>query len=91
MIASARKKSPEELYRDLLRRNPEAMIVMGFEDAYVGATATVPAVAVYDYDECVIVLAAERQCSDDEAERFLLNEVMGDCLDADAPLFVRCP
>ena len=89
MIAIPSPESPKEVYRDLLRINPNAMVVVGFEAAYVGMTVTHPVIAIYDYDECLLAMAADMQCCEEEAEATLMN-IVAECCEAESPVFVRC-
>ena len=89
MISVSNSYSPKDVYRELLRENPEAMIVIGFETAYIGMTVTHPVIAIYDYEECIRSLSNDRNCDDEEAEEELM-EIIAGCLSPEAPVFVRC-
>lgn len=89
MIAFTRAKSLKEVYCDLLRESPDAKIVIGFEKAYIGMTATFPVIAVYDYDECVRALQESENCCKEDADAALVDIIDG-CVGPDCPVFVRC-
>lgn len=91
MISLRKPSNPEEVYRELLSENPDALIVMGFESAYIGMTVSdvYPVSAVYDYDECVYVISRDRQCDDEEAELIVKEEILSQCVFDDSPVFVR--
>jgi hypothetical protein len=89
MIAVRSQDSPKEVYRELLKENPNAMVVVGFEPAYVGMTVTHPVIAIYDYDECIRLLADANDCTENEAEAELI-ELIGECLSPESPVFARC-
>lgn len=87
MIAIRRRRDPSEVYRELLRENPDALVIVGFEDAYIGVAVGYP-VAVYDYDECIYIYASAEGCDDEEATEFV-DDVIKGCYFDDSPVFVR--
>jgi hypothetical protein len=89
MIAFTKAKSLKEVYYDLLQTSPDAKIVIGFEKAYIGMTATYPVIAVYDYDECVRALQESDKCCKEEADA-TLGDIIEGCVGPDCPVFVRC-
>lgn len=87
MIMARKRRDPSEVYRELLSENPDAYVIVGFEDAYIGMSAGYP-VAVYDYDECVYIYASIEGCDDEAATQFV-EEVVGQCYLDDSPVFVK--
>lgn len=87
MIAIRKRRDPGDVYRELLQKNPEAFVIVGFEEAYIGMSAHYP-VAVYDYEECVRLYASAEGCDDDEASEFV-DDIINECYYDDSPLFVR--
>jgi hypothetical protein len=89
MISIRRDLSAKTVYKELLDENPDAMIVIGFESAYVGRTVTHPIVAIYDYEECIRALLDDRHTFKPDAEHELM-EIISECLSPESPVFVRC-
>lgn len=89
MIAVRGPDSPKEVYRELLKENPNAMVVVGFESAYIGMTVTHPVIAIYDYEECIRLLAEANEYAENEAEVELI-ELISECLSPESPVFARC-
>jgi len=90
MISIRRNPSMKEVYAGLLKANPDAFVVIGFEAAYIGMTTSrLPPVAVYDYEECVSIFAEYESCTYAEANQFVRE--MADRNGGDSsPVFVRC-
>lgn len=89
MISLINPSDPEEVYRELRSVNPDAMIIMGFESAYLGMTAGYAASAVYDYEECIHIMSVDNVCDYNEAERIVNEEIVSQCCFDDSPVFVR--
>lgn len=87
MIAIRKRRDPSEVYRELLRENPDALVIVGFEDAYIGMAADYP-VAVYDYDECVCLYASAEGCCEEDATQFV-EDIVSSCFLDDSPIFVK--
>lgn len=82
----------DSVYRDLSRLNPRAMIIAGFETAYVGHTVGTLGrpVAVYDYEECIDSILGEGDITHDEAVAYFIYHTLSKCQNCDEPpVFVR--
>lgn len=89
MIALGNRRNPSEVYRELRRLNPDAFVVKGFEDAYIGYSCGYSVIAAYDYDRCIGILMDEHGCDMDEAEDILNTDTIPQCYGENAPIFVR--
>lgn len=90
MIAFPSPSKPKDVYRDLLQENPDAMVIVGFEEAYIGMTVTSPVVAIYDYEGCLKAIVDDRNCCESEGNCILI-EIISECVHPESPIFVRCP
>lgn len=80
-------------FYDLRLANPEALLADGLEGAYLGFTVNhhhVP-VAVYDYDQCVMVLVQRNGMTDEEADEFLAFNTLDAYVGEHGPLFIKRP
>ena len=68
----------------------ECLLADGFEDALIGITEGMNAVAVYDYESCVHILT-EQDMSYDEAVEYMDFNVTGAYVGEKTPVFVRVP
>ena len=89
MIAARKKDGPYEVYRELCRLNPTAIIAKGFEAAYLGFSIGDGIRAIYDYDECIAVLINNHSFTYDDAETHLLDDVIAASNQENSPVFVR--
>lgn len=88
---SSKRRSVDNIYSDLARLNPQAIIVSGFEHAYIGHTIGVlgSPVAVYDYDECIDSILGEGGITDEQAHVFFAFRTLAQCARAhEPPVFV---
>jgi hypothetical protein len=78
-------------YRELRRLNPDAYVVCGFEDAYVGHSVSTAGsiVAVYDYEACLEILASDYDYEPDEAEEHMLTGIVPWGSYDNGPIFVK--
>lgn len=89
MIAVPRSDDPRDIYGDLCDLNPKALIATGFEDAYLGYSLGDGIRAVYDYDACIDLLIHKKNFTDEDAEIYLLTEVIPQPDVQGAPVFMR--
>ena len=62
----------------------------GFEDALIGyGTQFNKDLAIYDYEECVIVLMRRDGMSDEEAREYMEYNVCGAYMGNNTPVFLR--
>lgn len=62
----------------------------GFEDALIGyGTQFNKDLAIYDYEECVIVLMKRDGMSDEEAREYMEYNVCGAYMGNNTPVFLR--
>jgi hypothetical protein len=85
---------PEEnsAYASLSRANPHALIIAGFDHAYIGHTVGTLGrpVAVYDYEECIDSIVGEGDITEDEAVAYFVFHTLSQCQNReDPPIFVR--
>lgn len=78
----------EEAIMDTLEEN-KALLAVGFEDAFIGATRGSNVVAVYDYDECVKVLMDRDGMSIQDAVEFMEYNVVGSYVGEKTPIFIN--
>lgn len=93
MIAVAGLNSssdPDRLYASLRLANPDALVCLGFETAYMGFTVEAQPVAVYDYEMCIDIVMGEGDITEEEAVAYFVFNTMGKCVGKkDAPIFVQ--
>jgi hypothetical protein len=78
---------------DLSDENPDALLLDGFEDAYIGAAVRCaqPPLAVYDRDKCIEVLVQRDGMTVEDAEEYFEFNVSGAWVGPHTPLIlVRC-
>lgn len=73
----------------LTEANEDALLADGFEEALIGVSyrAGQPAVACYDYNNCIEILM-EQGMSDDEALEYFEYNVLGAWVGESTPVFV---
>jgi hypothetical protein len=80
----------DEIYNSLKKINPDALIVAGFEVAYIGHTVGLKKhVAVYRYEDCIDSILGEGDITVEEAEIYFRFHTLAACKGENAPLFVR--
>ena len=67
----------------------ECLLANGFEDALIGITEGMNAVAVYDYESCVHILISRWIMSYEEAVEYMDFNVTGAYVGEKTPVFVR--
>ena len=67
----------------------ECLLANGFEDALIGITEGMNAVAVYDYESCVHILTSRWIMSYEEAVEYMDFNVTGAYVGEKTPVFVR--
>ena len=87
MIA-ARRPEESDVYRELKIVNPTAMVARGLHGAYIGHSAGLRPVAVYDYEECIQIIMGDLSLSYEEAVDYLSEHVVPDMVGIDMPVFV---
>lgn len=78
--------------RDLLEdENPDALLLDGFEDAFIGIARRCgqPALAVYDRDRCLDLLVRRDGMSYEEAEEFFEFNVQGAWVGEHTPIILE--
>jgi len=80
----------EEIYKSLLKINPHAELVSGFETAYIGHTVGLSkVVAVYRYEDCIDSILGEGDITEEEAEVYFRFHTLAACKSENSPIFVR--
>lgn len=80
----------DDMYEELAEQNPEALIAVGFEKAYVGHTAHSPTTypcAVYDANKCLRILMQDGLSYTEAIEHLEFN-VIGAYVGEGTPIFV---
>ena len=76
---------------DLAEENPEALLLDGFEQAFIGIARRCgqPAIAAYDRDRCIGILVDRDGMSYDEAEEFFEFNVQGAWVGPHTPVILE--
>lgn len=91
MITARNPDDPASLYRSLYEVNPDALVCVGFESAYMGFTVGNHPVAVYDYEMCIDAVLGEGDITRDEAVAYFYFYTLSECVLEDSPIFIRMP
>jgi len=84
-----RKEILEEIMdRDLFQKDEYIILADGFEDAFLGVTATKPIKVVYDYWKCLDSIIKRDNAGFDEAQDWL-EEFIQEELGQHAPLYIK--
>ena len=84
-----RKEILEEIMeRDLFEKDEYIILADGFEDAFLGVTATKPIKVVYDYWKCLDSIIKRDNAGFDEAQDWL-DEFIQKELGQHAPLYIK--
>ena len=84
-----RKEILEEIMdRDLFQKDEYIILADGFENAFLGVTATKPIKVVYDYWKCLDSIIKRDNASFDEAQDWL-EEFIQEELGQHAPLYIK--
>ena len=84
-----RKEILEEIMdRDLFQKDEYIILADGFEDAFLGVTATKPIKVVYDYWKCLDLIIKRDNAGFDEAMDWL-EEFIEEELGQHAPLYIK--
>ena len=84
-----RKEILEEIMeRDLFEKDEYIILADGFEDAFLGVTATKPIKVVYDYWKCLDSIIKRDNAGFDEAQDWL-DEFIQKELGRHAPLYIK--
>ena len=78
----------EIMDRDLFQKDEYIILADGFEDAFLGVTATKPIKVVYDYWKCLDSIIKRDNAGFDEAQDWL-EEFIQEELGQHAPLYIK--
>lgn len=88
MIAVNRPEDNSSVYAELRIVNPNALVAKGMSEAYIGHSAGVRPVAVYDYETCVEIIMVDNCMTYEEAVDYLSEHTVPDIVAPDLPIFV---
>lgn len=87
MIA-VRKSDDEDAYAALRVLNPDAYVAKGMAEAYIGHSYQERPIAVYDYDQCVLIMMSQTSMTRSQAEEKLQVSTIPDVVGENLPVFV---
>jgi len=82
---------PPHILETLTNANPEAQLVDGYEEAFIGIAYRVgeTPIAAYDYGKCIRILADREGMTPGEAKEFFEFNVTGSWVGEGTPVFVE--
>lgn len=90
MMIAVNRQDDGSVYESLRLANPSAMVAKGMASAYLGHSAGIRPVAIYDYETCVEIVMSDYGMTYEESQDYLSRHTVPDIVAPDLPVFVIC-